>query len=376
VMAAGETQVPITGIEVGGGNVALSWEAMDPGVARLYASTNLSRGEWEEVVSPVSMGAEGAVVAADAPMKFFRLYAAGEPAEYSFSLSQNAPYAFASEVTGYAALQNGVPLAGIADSQYSSTNFVIYVPQGATQLHVATGDGSGDVDLYIVNPTTGTEHSNTSASNEDALTFANPVEGYWVIRLYAYGAYHSTTLTATVTGGANQGAPSRAVTLANTGNVGGVFDISVVDIASQETCATFTVSPSQLSVAAGGSDVFTVAPVAGLAVGNYSATITVDGGSGFGTRSFAVSFRVVNPEFDFSLSRTTPYAFDDDEEGYAPHGFPRGDVRHFVVGRRELHAVHERAHPCEGGERHVHGRAGDGAGRRAVLRHDHGGRRE
>ncbi|MCL1856034.1 MAG: SUMF1/EgtB/PvdO family nonheme iron enzyme, partial [Kiritimatiellaeota bacterium] len=306
-VAGNETPLPITGIKVQNGNVLLSWDAMDPTATKLYEALSPT-GKWWEVTSPIAKGASGATVAADAPSKFFRLYLAAEPT-YGFSLTPNAPYTFASEALGYVSLLNGVPLQGIVGEYHASTNFVIYVPHGATQLYVATGGGSGDVDLYIVDPATGIEHSSTSASNVDSLTFANPVAGYWFIRLYAYGAY-TTTLTATITGGADQGAPSLTVTLENTGNQAGVFALS-------SSSNAFVVTPSTLSVAGGASDTFTVAPAAGLPRGTYTATITADGGEDFGTESFEVFFTVVNPNAHFALSQEAAYAFDDDV-GYDP----------------------------------------------------------
>jgi uncharacterized repeat protein (TIGR02543 family) len=81
------------------------------------------------------------------------------------------------------------------------------------------------------------------------------------------------------------------ITVANTGS----HPTGTLGIAKSGTNPdAFTVSPSTInSIAVGGTDTFTVAPVTGLAAGTYTAVISISGGNDI-SRTITVSFRVYN----------------------------------------------------------------------------------
>jgi uncharacterized repeat protein (TIGR02543 family) len=109
---------------------------------------------------------------------------------------------------------------------------------------------------------------------------------------------------------------AKTVTVSNTGNQAtGALAIE----RSGADSARFRVSKNSLgSIAAGGTDTFTVAPNTGLAdrTAPYTATITVSGENGI-SASFTVSFTVSpRAEYSISLSETGTYHFPAATVGY------------------------------------------------------------
>ena len=229
---------------------------------------------------------------------------------HTFTLSQTTRHEFTTNIVGYAekgvqgytSLWNGVPVTGLSGSAYRQ--YVIYVPAGATQLQVSRVGGGGNVYMYLkygAEPTTSVyDVWNNSTTPNATMTVANPAEGYWHFMLRATSTYWDVALTATFTG--DYGAAALPVTLENTGNVGGTFALS-------SSSGNFTLSTNELILAAGALDTFRVAPADGLAAGTYTATITANGGSDFGSKTFDVSCTVVPQARTFTLGQTTPHAF-------------------------------------------------------------------
>ena len=91
-----------------------------------------------------------------------------------------------------------------------------------------------------------------------------------------YSAGERQAVTVTVTNAGNQ--PTGSLNVALSGANAGSFTLS---------------STSIPSISAGGSATFTVIPNTGLAVGTYSATVTVTGGANIQAHSFGVSFAVI-----------------------------------------------------------------------------------
>jgi len=86
--------------------------------------------------------------------------------------------------------------------------------------------------------------------------------------------YTPSPLTVTVTNTGNQATGALTVALSGTND------------------SSFTLSTTSIgSIAAGGTDTFTVSPETGLSLGTYTATVTVSGGNGI-TANFSVSFTV------------------------------------------------------------------------------------
>lgn len=97
-------------------------------------------------------------------------------------------------------LQNGVPVTGLADLSGGMRVFTVDVPDGASNLVVATSGGSGDLDLYLrlaSEPTTGVyDCASTSPSTTEQCAIAAPAAGTWYILAYAYSNYSGVTLSA------------------------------------------------------------------------------------------------------------------------------------------------------------------------------------
>jgi len=119
-------------------------------------------------------------------------------------------------------------------------------------------------------------------------TFPAAIVGYTV---------QPTALTTTVTNaGTEETCP---LTIALSGTNAGDFTLSTTSITN---------------LATGGTDTFTVVPNLGLAVGTYTATVTVSGGNGI-SESFDVSF-TVNPVPEFGISLTGNHTFPAATYGY------------------------------------------------------------
>jgi uncharacterized membrane protein len=105
---------------------------------------------------------------------------------------------------------------------------------------------------------------------------------------------------------------AKSVTISNTGNQPtGNLTLSLSN-SSLFTLSTTSVS----SIAASGTDAFTVTPKTGLAAGNYNATVTVSGGN-VTSKSFSVSFTVnPAPVYGINLDATGTHTFPVATEGY------------------------------------------------------------
>jgi endonuclease I len=111
-------------------------------------------------------------------------------------------------------LQNGVPVTGLAASTSSSVSYVVSVPAGATNLHVASAGGTGDADLYVrfgAAPTTATYDCRPYLyGNDEQCDFATPQAGTWYVMLRAYTSFSGASLAASFappSGGGGTGDP-------------------------------------------------------------------------------------------------------------------------------------------------------------------------
>jgi uncharacterized membrane protein len=108
---------------------------------------------------------------------------------------------------------------------------------------------------------------------------------------------------------------AKAITVENTGNQPtGALTIA----ASGTNAGSFTVSETDFSASGIGISArasFKVTPNTGLAVGDYTATITVSGGNGI-SANFNVSFRVESPVYTISLDQSGTHSFPDAWLGY------------------------------------------------------------
>ena len=109
-----------------------------------------------------------------------------------------------------------------------------------------------------------------------------------------------TPRTVTITNSGNQ--PTGALTIELSGTNANAFTLSTANVAG---------------IAVGGNSNFTVVPNTGLAVGVYTATVTVSSDSGI-SASFEVSFPVTQePRYGVTLSETGVYAFPAVDENYS-----------------------------------------------------------
>ncbi len=105
-----------------------------------------------------------------------------------------------------------------------------------------------------------------------------------------------------------------SITVSNTGNQA-TGDLTVA--LSGTTASSFTLSKSTVSsIAAGGTENFTVAPKMGLPAGTYTAMVTVSG-SNVTSQAFTVSFTVNNqPTYGISFDKSSTHIFTAQTVGY------------------------------------------------------------
>jgi hypothetical protein len=102
---------------------------------------------------------------------------------------------------GVVALQNGVPVTGLAGLASSETFFKIEVPADQTQLEIAMSGGTGDADLYVRlgdKPTTKDwDYRPYRLGNKETVTIDDPKPGTYYIMIRGYIPYTGVTLQAT-----------------------------------------------------------------------------------------------------------------------------------------------------------------------------------
>ncbi len=107
-------------------------------------------------------------------------------------------------------LESGVSQSGSLSGTGAEDFYRIDVPSGATQLEVVLdGPAGSDFDLYTrqgARPSDSTYDCRPyTGGSDETCTHANPAQGWWYVRVDSYSGSGSYTVTATVTGGSNQG---------------------------------------------------------------------------------------------------------------------------------------------------------------------------
>ncbi len=104
--------------------------------------------------------------------------------------------------TAQTSLDNNVPVT-LTGSKGSQTQFSITLPDGASDLTVATNGGSGDVTLYVNAGSTATTTSydcrSASRGNNESCSFSGDQSGTFYIMIEAVRGFKNTTLTASFT---------------------------------------------------------------------------------------------------------------------------------------------------------------------------------
>ncbi|WP_448563403.1 collagenase [Thalassotalea ganghwensis] len=100
-------------------------------------------------------------------------------------------------------LDNNSSVSNLSASAGQWLYYTLAVPQGATDLSIATAGGNGDVDLYTQlnsQPTTNAYQCRPYlAGNTESCTNASPQAGVWHIGLYAYNDFDGVTLSVSYT---------------------------------------------------------------------------------------------------------------------------------------------------------------------------------
>ncbi|HEX7339435.1 MAG TPA: M9 family metallopeptidase [Rhodanobacteraceae bacterium] len=110
-------------------------------------------------------------------------------------------------------LGNNCKRSNLATSRSGDTNwFYIYVPAGTTDLHIQTGGGTGNADLYVSASTWPTPSSydakSTQSGNDESIDIANPATGgYYYVSVYAAAPYSDVYVSASMTSGGSTTPP-------------------------------------------------------------------------------------------------------------------------------------------------------------------------
>ena len=168
----------------------------------------------------------------------------------SGSISHSASLALTVGASGgtYGALQNGVPVTGLAAATGGQLVYVLPIPTDTpiSNLKFTISGGTGDADMYVkygAPPTLTTYDCRPYVSgNTETCTIAAPVSGNYYVMLNAYAAFSGVTLTASYTVGPNlmlvSGVPVNNLT-ATTGNFGPIY---FMQVPAGKTTLTFTIA--------------------------------------------------------------------------------------------------------------------------------------
>ncbi|SBW00541.1 exported hypothetical protein [uncultured Eubacteriales bacterium] len=164
------------------------------------------------------------------------------------------------------------------------------VSAGTAKITASARDGSGVTATCTVTVSAPEATCGISLSRTTDYTFAGQTAGYSAV----------TPLSVTVSSTGNQA--TGALTIAVNGTNAGSFTLSKNTLSS---------------IAADGTDSFTVAPNDSLTAGTYTATVTVSGDNVTG-QTFGISFTVSDTAtYGINLSRTVDYTFAGQTAGYS-----------------------------------------------------------
>lgn len=146
------------------------------------------------------------------------------------------------------ALQNGVPLTGLAAAKGAQLIYSLAIPTDTpiSSLKFTITGGSGDADLYVrygAAPTlTSYDCRPYLSGNNETCSIAAPGQGTYYVMLNAFAAFSGVTLTATYTVGPNlmlvSGVPVNNLS-ATTGNFGPIY---FMNVPAGKTKLTFTIA--------------------------------------------------------------------------------------------------------------------------------------
>jgi hypothetical protein len=136
-------------------------------------------------------------------------------------------------------LQNHTRVTGLSGDAGTLQYFSIQVPNGVTNLAIATSGGTGDVTLLVRRgqfPTLVTyDCRSNAAGNTETCTFPTPQGGTWYIALYAAGSFTGVTLTAGYDDGSTCAVGDDHLVLQNA---------TVNGTETRSACRTITIGPN------------------------------------------------------------------------------------------------------------------------------------
>lgn len=98
--------------------------------------------------------------------------------------------------TGGGAATTLLSLSNLSGAVTASDWRNIQVPSGASQLTVSSSGGTGDMDLYVYDPSGNEVCASEAGGNTESCVINNPAAGAWMIESYGYAAYSGVSLTA------------------------------------------------------------------------------------------------------------------------------------------------------------------------------------
>jgi uncharacterized membrane protein len=239
---------------------------------------------------------------------------------YGIALSETGTHTFPADTAGYGAqTARSVTITNTGNQPTGSLSLSLSSGAAFTLSRTAVNSiAVGGTDAFTVTPKTGLAagtYSATVTASGDSVTSKSFGVSWTVNPAPTYGIALSETGTHTFTA-ATEGygaQTAKSVTISNSGNqpTGSL----TIDLSSG---AAFTLSQTAVnSIAAGGTDAFTVTPKTGLDAGTYSATVTVSGGSNVTSKSFSVGWTVnPAPVYGIALSETGTHTFPAATAGY------------------------------------------------------------
>jgi uncharacterized membrane protein len=242
---------------------------------------------------------------------------------YSIVLSQSGPYDFPGAEAGYGP-QSAITV-NVTNTGNQATGPLTIGNSGASFFSVSPGSlssiAAGGTGTFTVAPNMGLGsggYTGTITVNGGNIPSVGFNVSFTVTAPPPFGIRLNQTGTYTFPGAAPGYGPQdeKTVTVTNTGTQT-TGDLTITK--SGTNADDFEVLPDNLgSIAAGGTANFTVVPNPGLALGTYTATITVSGGNNI-SANFNVSFIVSTaPAYSIGLSETGTYAFPRADPDYGP----------------------------------------------------------
>lgn len=91
-------------------------------------------------------------------------------------------------------LSSNVPVTDLAGGTDSQAYYTLEVPTGAANVIVDTAEGSGDLDLYLFDPSGALACSSDYSGNAETCIVSEPTSGTWTVEVFGYSDYSGARL--------------------------------------------------------------------------------------------------------------------------------------------------------------------------------------